>query len=331
MKFVDPKSNIPKFKQIVESVKNALLDGRLKKGDALPSINELCGLCKISRDTVVKAYESLREENIISSVHGKGFFIDCAELKTPKKLFLFMDDMNMYKEKLYKSILRNLGDGFIIKPFFHHDDPEVFESVIDAEFDKHNYSIIIPLTDENRSRKILKKLSGKKIIIADHFIKGLGFSSVYQDFYKGSLNALEAASGELKKYKRFNLLIDEKQNSIINEIKRAFKDFCRSRKMPCDCGMKIAVRKNEAYWTIPDASLVRVIKDSKEKGLELGRDIGVMSYNDTPFKELLCGGISLVTTDFGFMGKEIANLVLSGPAEPVKIATPTSMVKRESL
>jgi DNA-binding LacI/PurR family transcriptional regulator len=280
----------------------------------------------------VKAYEVLREENIIASVHGKGFFIDSEDLNAPRKVFLFMDDMNMYKEKLYKSILENLGDGFIIKLFFHHDDPEVFESVIESEFDKHNYAVIIPLTDEVQSRKVLKKLSGGKIIIADHFIRNLGFSSVHQDFYKGSLTALEACSDELKKYKKFNLLIEEKKNSIIDEIKRAFEEFCDSHKISRACGTDIPARKNEAYWTIPDSLLVRVIKDAKEKGFELGRDIGLMAYNDTPFKELLCGGISIVTTDFEFMGREIARIVLAGAAtEPIRKIVPTSMVKRVSL
>ena len=47
---------IPKYKQIVSSVVDALDNGSLSLGDKLPSINGVCKEFNLSRDTVFSAY-----------------------------------------------------------------------------------------------------------------------------------------------------------------------------------------------------------------------------------------------------------------------------------
>ena len=57
-------------------------------------------------------------------------------------------------------------------------------------------------------------------------------------------------------------------------------------------------------------------KQIREKNLKLGNDIGVISYNDTPLKELL--GITVISTDFKAMGESAAYMVLKNKKEKVK-------------
>ena len=63
MKFIkiSEDNNFPKYQQIINSVEKAIANQLLKKNDKLPSINKICLEFKISRDTVLYAYEELKK------------------------------------------------------------------------------------------------------------------------------------------------------------------------------------------------------------------------------------------------------------------------------
>ena len=68
-------SMIPIYEQLMEQIKNEIISGGLKEGEALPSVRTLSGELKISALTVKKAYDKLEEENFVNTVHGKGTFV----------------------------------------------------------------------------------------------------------------------------------------------------------------------------------------------------------------------------------------------------------------
>jgi DNA-binding LacI/PurR family transcriptional regulator len=75
---------------------------------------------------------------------------------------------------------------------------------------------------------------------------------------------------------------------------------------------------------------VNIVKKSREQLLKLGRDIGVISYNDTPLKEILAEGITTISTDFQSMGRTIAGQIL-GTEDRIPIKNPFRMTLRKSL
>ncbi|WP_449437433.1 hypothetical protein [Pedobacter steynii] len=52
-----------------------------------------------------------------------------------------------------------------------------------------------------------------------------------------------------------------------------------------------------------------ILKQAELQKLLPGKDFGIISYNDTPLKELLSGGITTLSTDFKLMGKTMAELI----------------------
>lgn len=56
---LNAQSSLPKYRQIIKSVEDALLDGKLKKGDKLPSLNTIKTTHKVSRDTVLADRKSV--------------------------------------------------------------------------------------------------------------------------------------------------------------------------------------------------------------------------------------------------------------------------------
>lgn len=66
---------IPIYEQIVQQIKELIINEKLKTGEALPSTRMLAKELKISALTVKKAYDQLDQEGFITTVHGKGSFV----------------------------------------------------------------------------------------------------------------------------------------------------------------------------------------------------------------------------------------------------------------
>ena len=72
----DKHSQLPATAQIQEQIKLALLLGRLRPGDTLPSIRDVEKQVGISRNLVRKAYLELQSSGILDLRHGKGVLVE---------------------------------------------------------------------------------------------------------------------------------------------------------------------------------------------------------------------------------------------------------------
>lgn len=72
---LNQNSMIPIYEQLMDQIKNEILNGKLKENEVLPSVRVLSGELKISALTVKKAYDHLEEEGFVITVHGKGTFV----------------------------------------------------------------------------------------------------------------------------------------------------------------------------------------------------------------------------------------------------------------
>lgn len=63
------------YEQIVNQLKNGIIAGELKPGEAMPSIRRLASDLEVSVITTKRAYEELEKEGLIRSVSGKGFYV----------------------------------------------------------------------------------------------------------------------------------------------------------------------------------------------------------------------------------------------------------------
>ncbi len=72
---ISNSSNVPIYKQIVDQIKEQIIKGELKEGDALPSMRYLAMELRISLITTKRAYEELESLGFIESYTGKGSFV----------------------------------------------------------------------------------------------------------------------------------------------------------------------------------------------------------------------------------------------------------------
>ena len=68
-------SGKPLYEQIVDQIKQAVMQGNIREGDALPSMRLLAKELCISVITTKRAYEELEREGFIVTMTGKGSFV----------------------------------------------------------------------------------------------------------------------------------------------------------------------------------------------------------------------------------------------------------------
>lgn len=330
---INSRIAIPKYEQLVNEILRNIKTGRLKLGDKLPSINEICNNIDIARDTVVIAYNELKSRGIISPRHGKGFYVASTSVHNKLKIFLLFDVMNGYKEVLYRSFVKNLGKDFQVDIFFHYYNLKVFSQLIKDNADRYGYYVIMPHFNEDVSG-LIKKIPADKLLIIDKDLinHNENYAAVYQEFYKDIYSSLEKALKLLKKYKHFKFISNNNFQFIPAGMEKGFIKFCKDKGL--DYSVNSNVRSSrpshgDAYLVVSDQDLIELLNISIRNSWKPGKDIGIVSYDDTPLKEILAGGVSVISTDFNAMGKTAAGIIKDNLT--CRIENPCRFIARKSL
>jgi len=326
---IDNNLGIPKYKQIVLSIENAITKGKLIKGDLIPSINSIGKEFKISRDTVLMGYNHLKGRGIIQSIPGKGYYVKSENLELSQKIFVLFDELNAFKEDLYNSFFKNIDSNTQVDIFFHHFNYEVFNKLILDSIGNYNYYVIMPANLED-TNLVIENLPKEKVYILDQIHEDLkGYSAVYQDFENDIYKNLSIGKSHLEKYSKLILLFQKRQPK---GMKKGFEKYCSENDFNYEIIDSFENRfpqQGETYIIPDDRNLIRMMKKILSSPLKLGKDVGIISYNDTLLKEIIEGGITTISTDFNKMGERLAEMINN--KEQVQIENCNSFVLRNSL
>ena len=72
---ISNSSGKPIYEQITTQIKNKIITGELRPGDALPSMRVLAKELRISVITTKRAYADLEQDSFIETAPGKGSFV----------------------------------------------------------------------------------------------------------------------------------------------------------------------------------------------------------------------------------------------------------------
>ncbi len=324
---IDSNSNNLKFQQLVDAIVDSISRKELKSGDMLPSVNQLMKECRLSRDTVFKAYTELKRRGTVESVPNRGYFVT----QNITKVFLFLDTFKAYKEVLYGSFLKHLPKNISVDLHFHHYNINVFEKIITESLGKYSKYIIMNF-DHKRVRNIIGKIEKDKLLIIDWNIHSSEENSaVFQNFGQPVLDCFAANLKAIKKYKKFIYYYPPFTYHPKTSISY-FKKFCVENSVkhaviysPND----FKIEKGVLYFLVSDRTLATFLDQCTEKGFEPGREVGVISYNETPMKKYVKDGISVISTNFELMGQKAAEFVTSG--NQMQFEVPTILTMRSSV
>jgi hypothetical protein len=155
---------------------------------------------------------------------------------------------------------------------------------------------------------------------------------IYQDFENDIYGALKEGLSKIKEYNRLILVYPDKAvYPYPRRILHGFKKFCIEFEIEYEILNEVyddmVLKKRDLFITIEESDLVSLIKQIRDNHMKLGKHIGVISYNDTPLKELL--GITVMSTDFKIMGETAAQMILNKEIGQVKV--PFNFIYRKSI
>lgn len=340
---IDENSRIPKYQQIVNSIIQNISNGNLVIDQRIPSINKFSEEFYISRDTVEKAYNILKERNIISSIKGKGFYVTRTKLLSKVNVLFLVNKLSSYKLSIYNSFVNNMGTNSHIDLRVYHCDESLFLNLIAKNKKAYDYFVIMPHFHNNKSSHVsytdsvlqaLNEIPTEKLVILDNFREGMvrGSIEVYQEYDKDIYKALSEAYPKIKLYKNLILFYPTKTAyPYPKRILHGIRKFCFEHEIELETleevHENIIIEKGDLFVTIEESDLVNLVKRAREEKLALGKDIGIISYNDTPLKDLL--EITVVSTDFKIMGETAAQMILGKQNGRFKV--PFNFIDRKSM
>jgi DNA-binding transcriptional regulator YhcF (GntR family) len=331
---INHDSEIPKYKQVVNLIISDIEAGIFKKGQRIPSINETSEELLLSRDTVEKAYVYLKKNGVLSSVRGKGYYVNQVNIHKKIKVALILNKLSNYKRSLYYSFAEKLGTKAHVDVFIYNYNIEQFNEIINNQITNYDYFVILPHFNSESADvdHAIRKIPKEKVLLVDRNVESLNdYPVVYQEYEKDIQSALEKGIGLIKKYSKINLVFPGNEYYSKN-ILRGFQIFCQVNNLQfsvIDQLNEPAVKQGEAFVLISDDDLYCFIKISKSKNWKLGKDVGVVAYNDNPVKELLEDGITTISTNHDEIGRTAAQMILTKDFRRIK--SPFEFVKRNSL
>lgn len=328
MKNIKFSHSISKIKSLADGISLSIMQGQLRAGDNLLSINEASSLHKVSRDTVFKAYNELKKRGLIDSTPTKGYFVT-GEVN---HILLLLDTYSSFKQNLYHRFVANLPENYKVDLIFHQYNERLFETIVRESIGRYSTYVVMNFSNDKFS-ETLNAITTNKLLLLDFgdFEKS-NYSYLCQNFNESFYNCLNEGIELLHKYKKLSFVFPEEichPESAIDSFER----FCNDNDFDFEVIKRNVdwqgVEDRTVYLCISPDDLVKIVKNADKVGLTIGSDIGLIAYNDDPVLEIIKNGISSISVDFGLMGEKAAAFVTG--KQLVQEYLPTQLIIRGSL
>jgi len=332
---IDEQSITPKYLQLTNAILKGIEQGLIGKDYPLPSINDLSFELAISRDTAERAYRHLKAMGVVGSVPGKGYFIAKTDFKQTIKIFLLFNKLSAHKKIIYDSFCSVLGEQAAIDFYIYNNDFGLFKKLVQNRKDNYTHYVIIPhfLEGGENAAAVINEIPGGQLILLDKLVPGVkrNYSAVYENFERDIFEALKKALTLLEKYQTLKIVFPS-YTYFPEEILKGFQSFCREYAFNykvVDTVVDEEIKKAEAYINLMEDDLVILLGKIKNTKLKVGKDVGIISYNETPWKQFILDGITTISTDFKKMGEMAATMILNN--EQLKLEVPFTLTIRDSI
>ena len=284
----------------------------IRPGDSLPSINEISSRFQVARETAVKAYKSLRQEGLVDSVPGKGFFLISDRISDAPRVMMVLNTYNSYMQTLYHAYMGETGLKATTDIYFHNNNMDIFRNLITAYSSRYTHHIIKPPFHKDVS-SLLEGMDQSRLLLLDRDeYKERVQNYICQDFSRGFSGILRRIIPEIRKYEGL-YLIRSQSNPHPQATFEAFTDFLREERIEgaiLSGTGESGESPGKGYIVNSDEDMVRLLQIFKAKGWIPGKDGGIIVYNETPILEFIGQGVSSISVDFREMGRLAARFIL---------------------
>src|SRR5690606_27027864 len=189
-------------------------------------------------------------------------------------------------------------------------------NLIRENLGNYTHFVIVTFLKDDPS-EVLNLIPPQKRIIIDYNQPALEgeYSCIFQDFEHDMYDGLDQLQEQFAKYKKL-VLIAPTEATHARHVVDGFLRFCMEHEYRYAIEHEVeagSFKKGNAYITFSryDTDDVALIKLAREKNYKLGKDIGLISYNDTAVKEILEDGITVISTDFEAMGRTVSETIVN--------------------
>jgi len=331
----DEYSASPKYLQLINCITKAVQSGKLKKDYVLPSINDLSYELDIGRNTVEKAYRHLKKLGIVNSFPGKGYFIGQSNGGQITKVLLLFNKLSAHKKIIYDAFVTTLGEQAAIDLYVYNNDFGLFKKLLQNRKDDYDYNVVIPhfLEGGENAAAIINELPKRNLILMDKLIPGVAgdYGAVYENFEKDIYSALTEGLPHLSRYQTLKIVFPS-YTYFPHEILKGFQSFCQQYAFDYKIVHKLEnepIHAGDVYINLMEDDLVILLEKISSTSFQVGKDVGIISYNETPWKKFILSGVTTISTDFKKMGEMAANMILQG--ERAHVEVPFTLTLRNSL
>jgi DNA-binding transcriptional regulator YhcF (GntR family) len=318
-----------KHERLVQGVINAIDEKLLSPDDLLPSLNEMIRELKFSRDTVVKGYQELINRGLIGSTRGRGYYVTNGNTEQTLLVALMMYNMDTFEEQFYRNFRAELGPNVHLNVFFHHGNIEVFDTILTQIKGKYGMYVIAPIPHP-RTRELLETIPRNRFLMVDRYEPIDGeFNHVTQEFSRSSYGIFMELAPVIRTFDEM-IFYHSPESLDPKEIVGAFRKFLKDTKIKGRILPEFkpgTIEKGKVYFTLDNYAVFAMLKECKAKKLKPGKDLGILSHNDEPAKELI--GITTYSADFSLMGRMAGEFVMR--REMVRETMPMVLWRRNTL
>lgn len=318
-----------KHDRLVQGIIQAINEKVLLPEDTLPSVNQMIRSLGFSRETIMKGYRELVSRGIIESKNRLGYYVANSSTEQLLKVALLMYNLDTFEEQFYRNFRNTLGTSVDLQVFFHHGNIDIFETILQRIRGQFGMYVIAPIPHP-KSKELLNSIPRNKLLMFDRFEPLEGeFNHITQEFEKSSYKVFEQLASAIKHYSEF-IFYHSPDSLDPKEIAKAFRKFLRNYGMEGKIVKEFVpgtVEKGKVYFTLDNFVMWEIMKECKTKKLIPGTDVGLLSHNDEPAKEIV--GITTYSADFAMMGTMAAKAILNH--EQVRITVPTTLARRSTL
>ena len=334
---INKQDNTPLYRQICQQVRQQIRDGQLQPGQLLPSLNQLAIMLDISRETTKKAYNQLLREGLLIAQQGKGIFVAGRRETDKKEILLILDKQSVYNQILVQAFQDTLQDSVHITILLHSQNLDVLEYYLNQHLDRYDYYVISPhfpldARSQARAAKLLRRIPNRKLIMVDNWIQDVpgNYGVVYQDFRHDAYEGLSEGKADMGSQLKVMVLPQSLYGQIILE---SVYDFARENGVEVSVSGTVPehLEKGDVVLVLNsqlDSGLALLARRIGELGLQPGRDVRIIAYNEFPLNEVVLGGLTTLSTDFAEMGRQAARMVLSDTL--CKVHNPFHLVRRST-
>lgn len=314
-----------KVTQLAEFIEAAITSRQLKVGDSLPSINILSSKYNVSRDTVFKALLQLKEKGLIDSIHGKNYYVRSRSTN----ILLLLDEYSPFKESLYNTLRDRLPGNYQIDLWFHQYNKNLFDNIINGVKGKYDKYIVMNYDNEELSGSLTQLPKERLMLIDFGKFEKKEYAYVCQDFDKLFYKALNKHKADFAKYNQLIYILNP-EHQHPQSSKDYFLRFCNDNGFNCDVHHNAdkAVSKGACYIVVKPNDVVKLVKSCRNRQLTMGKEFGLIAYNENPFYEIIGTGISSIGIDWKEMAILIAEFIIHN--KQIQSYLKTKIIKRGS-